>query len=229
MKGGPIFKIHVVLTSILLMIYAGCTKKTADYPAVIELVSNDSNFLKVNLIAFCRKNNVKETSVYAWKNHYALYDRFSDMEKMKNALEVSFPEMKIKVYDNPFYTFDRKLCADKDVAENWDNIILTANLVKDSAMQNEYMEYHRTQFEDWPEVSRGFCNADFQQLLVFRNGRQLMLVISIPQGEDLDDLNPKTTENNPRVDEWNRLMSRYQEGIEDAPPGKTWVFFKPVN
>jgi L-rhamnose mutarotase len=100
---------------------------------------------------------------------------------------------------------------------------MTANLVEDTVLQAEYMDYHARQPELFPEVAQGFCNASFQQVLVFRNGRQLMLVISIPAGEKLDDLNPKTMENNPRVDDWNAIMAHYQEGIEGTPPGTTWV------
>ncbi|RZK36771.1 MAG: L-rhamnose mutarotase, partial [Hymenobacter sp.] len=113
-------------------------------------------------------------------------------------------------------------------AGQWNNIILTANLVKDPAKQREYLRYHATQFAQWPEVAQGFCRASFQQLLVFRQGRQLLLVISIPHGESLDELNPKTTENNPRVNDWNRLMQQYQEGLPGTRPGETWVFLQPV-
>lgn len=56
-----------------------------------------------------------------------------------------------------------------------------------------------------------------------------MLVISIPKGESLDKLNPLTTKNNPKVDEWNKIMAKYQEGIAGTKKGETWVFFKPVN
>lgn len=91
------------------------------------------------------------------------------------------------------------------------------------------MAYHQTQFEKWPEISRGFCNAEFQRLAIFKNERQLMLIISIPKGKKLDDLNPKTTENNPRVEEWNAIMKKYQEGIEGAKPGEVWVFFKTID
>jgi L-rhamnose mutarotase len=96
-------------------------------------------------------------------------------------------------------------------------------MVPDPKLQKEYLDYHATQFEKWPEIAKGFCNAGFQQLLLFRNGRQLMLVISIPRGESLDKLNPKTTENNPKVEEWNKLMQKYQEGIEGTKKGKVWV------
>ncbi len=103
---------------------------------------------------------------------------------------------------------------------------MTANLVADTTLQREYLDYHKTQFEKWPELSNGFCNADFQQLLIYKNGHQLMLVISIPKGESLDKLNPKTTENNPRVNDWNALMKKYQEGISGTRKGETWVFLE---
>jgi hypothetical protein len=127
-----------------------------------------------------------------------------------------------------FYVFDRGVCNVKTTAEDWDNIILTANLVNNEALEKEYLDYHFTQYEKWPEVYKGFCKADFQQLLLFRSGRQLMLVISIPKGKTLDELNPKTTENNPKVDEWNVIMKKYQEGIEGTKPGEVWVEFKSI-
>ena len=55
-----------------------------------------------------------------------------------------------------------------------------------------------------------------------------MLVISVPKGKSLDELNPKTTENNPRVDKWNAIMGKYQEGIEGTKPGEKWIFLKNV-
>jgi hypothetical protein len=138
------------------------------------------------------------------------------------------PGSSVQLYAAPFYKFDRQRCTDKAVAKQWDNVLLTANLVPDERKQREYLQYHATQFEKWPEVATGFCNASFQQLLVFRQGRQLMLVISIPHGASLDELNPKTTLHNPRVDDWNTLMKQYQQGLPGTKPGETWVFLKQV-
>ncbi|WP_293687549.1 MULTISPECIES: L-rhamnose mutarotase [unclassified Spirosoma] len=96
-------------------------------------------------------------------------------------------------------------------------------MVADPRLLNEYLDYHATQFEKWSKVSDGFFNAQFQQLLLYRNGRQLMLVISIRKHKSLDKLNTKTTENNPRVDGWNTRMKKYQEGISGTSPGEVWV------
>ena len=121
------------------------------------------------------------------------------------------------------YQFSKYEHCKQTPAAEWEHTLLTCNLVDNVKLQQEYMDYHSTQFEKWPEVSQGFCNADFQQLQVFRNGRQLLLVISIPKGKTLAELNPKTTENNPRVNDWNTLMKKYQTGIEGTKADEVWV------
>jgi L-rhamnose mutarotase len=181
------------------------------------------------LLSLIKKQNLPLLSIYEWSNHLVVYGKNLNVNKLYNLTKGLYPGLTIRTYSHPFYTFNKQqCCVNSIIAPEWDNIILTANLVKDPKLQQEYLNYHATQFQKWPEVSKGFCNANFQQLLVFKNGRQLMLVISIPRGESLDKLNPKTTENNPRVNEWNKLMKKYQEGIPGTKPGEVWAFFKPL-
>ncbi|WP_321285970.1 L-rhamnose mutarotase [uncultured Sunxiuqinia sp.] len=220
-----------LLVLVLSLFFFACNDEgqKPDYPSIIELIAYDNNSLsKEMLTTFCAENGIDKNAVYNWENHWVLYSQFQELQQISEKLEANFANVTIKTYDQPFYSFDRTRCDDSSIAEEWDNILLTANLVEDTLKQSEYMEYHRTQFEEWPEVAQGFCNASFQQLLVFRTGRQLMLIISIPKGESLDELNPKTTENNLRVDEWNAQMSQYQEGLEEAPEGVVWLFLNPV-
>ena len=181
-----------------------------------------------SLVALCQKYKVPTSGIYTWQNHLIVYGRAASIQALQKNLAAIYAGNEVKCYAAPFYTFDRHYCTDKATAKQWDNIILTANLVPDKAKQQQYLSYHATQFQQWPEVAQGFCNASFQQLLVFRQGRQLMLVISIPKGASLDELNPKTSENNPRVDDWNALMKQYQEGVSGTAPGEVWVFLKPV-
>ena len=80
-----------------------------------------------------------------------------------------FPEAEVKVYHDLFYEFNRKHCNDNSNSQkNGIILLLTANLVADKKLQQEYLDYHATQFEKWPEVAKGFCNADFQQLLLYQ-------------------------------------------------------------
>ncbi|WP_316810016.1 L-rhamnose mutarotase [Pedobacter heparinus] len=180
---------------------------------------------KDSLQQVCMQQGIPASSVYHWNNRLLLYAAMASPENLMKKIRQQFNNAEVKLYDKAFYTFDRSTnCGQQEVKE-WDNIILSANLVKDEKLQKEYLNYHATQFEKWPEVAKGFCDADFQQLRIFKNGRQLMLVISIPKGASLDELNPKTSLNNPRVEEWNQVMKKYQEGIAGTKPGETWVFF----
>jgi hypothetical protein len=181
------------------------------------------------LLSLIKKQSLPLSAIYEWSNHLVVYGNILNINRLYKIIKRAYPDLTIKIYSHPFYIFKKQqYCVNSILAPQWDNIILTANLVKDPKLQQEYLNYHATQFKKWPEVANGFCNADFQQLLVFKNGRQLLLVISIPKGKSLNELNPKTTENNPRVDEWNKLMAKYQEGIPGTKPGEVWVFFSPL-
>ena len=210
-----------------ILLLAACSSQESKTSSIVELVDMDYRFSTTILTQFCRENKIELSTVYQWQNHWVIYGK-QNANELAEKIEKKFPKLKVNVYETSFYKFDRQKATKELPAKEWTNIIMTANLVADTIKQKEYMEYHLTQFEKWPEISKGFCNADFQQLLVFRTGRQLMLVISIPKGKTLDELNPKTTENNPQVDKWNKIMANYQEGIEDAPKGTTWVMFSSI-
>lgn len=228
---------YAIAILILLFMSFACSKKartgsTAEvYPSVVEIVFPDSLENTDKFLIILEKHGISKASVYQWRNHIVVYDLIDTVNVIENISTTMldlYPEVKMKFYGSPFYVFNRKYCDNKETAKEWDNIIMTANLVENQEKQQEYMNYHAIQTEQWPEVVNGFCNANFQQLFVYRNGRQLMLIISIPKGENLDELNPKTTENNPRVDEWNAIMAKYQEGIDGTKEGETWVVLPPL-
>jgi hypothetical protein len=198
-------------------------------PVIMELVVADTAGAAQKFTKLIKEQNLQPDALYQWKDHFVLFDVIKDTASVRKQLVNAFPKAIVKQYDSVAYAFDRTHCDSAGVAAQWDQVLLTANLVVDTEKQNEYLQYHATQFEKWPEVAKGFCHAQFQQLLVYKKERQLMLVISIPHGENVDQLNPKTTENNPRVDEWNRLMQQYQEGIPGTVPGEVWVFLQPVS
>jgi hypothetical protein len=201
-----------------------------DHPVIVEIVTAGANQIDVEkLNRVLAANDADSTALYNWQNRYVYFGKVKDVSVLSGRLRNAFPAAEIKVYHDLFYEFNRSHCEVENIAGEWQHIILTANLVNEPSLQKEYLDHHATQFEKWPEVSKGFCNADFQQLLLFRKDRQLMLVISIPKGKTLDELNPKTTQNNPRVDTWNALMKKYQEGIPGTKPGEVWVFLNPVD
>jgi hypothetical protein len=200
-----------------------------ELPVIIEIVAEKTSVDLQKLKEVLQQYKVNPNAIYQWNNRYVIFDKVQDVSVLRSKLQKMLPDTKLTVYYDAFYDFNRNHCADTAQAKEWEHIILTANLVNDPKLQREYMDHHATQFQKWPELSKGFCNASFQQLLLYRQGRQLMLVISIPKGTSLDQLNPKTSENNPRVDQWNALMKKYQEGIQGTKKGETWVFLKKLS
>lgn len=199
-----------------------------EHPEIIELVTAENTVPDlVKLKNFLQEEKIDSNAVYQWKNHCVVFAKIADVSVTAAKIGKLFPGALVKVYYDLFYQFDKAThCGNTGTAVEWDHSILTADLVADPVKQKEYFDYHATQFEKWPEVAQGFCNAGFQQLLVFRNGRQLMLVISTPKGKSLDELNPATTAGNPRMVEWNNRMKEYQQGIEGTQKGTSWVLLK---
>lgn len=199
-----------------------------EHPELIELVTGKNKLDIKRLKHFLLVHNVNPDNIYEWKNHYLIFDKIPDLTSFQSQLKKEFPDADVHPFYDLYYRFDRSRCADTIAAKEWKHIILTCNLVADKSKQQAYLNYHATQFEKWPEVAQGFCNASFQQLLGFKRGRQIVIVISIPKEKTLDELNPRTIENNPRVVEWNKIMAQYQEGIEGAKNGEIWTFFDKV-
>lgn len=227
---NPFIKIYCIANFVLILtlVLPSCKSEVKSIPSIIELVDTDSTVTNEKILQFCVANQIEKKSVFNWQNHWIFYTDQSSLETLDYKIRTEFQKEVINVYPEPFYNFNRKVFCKKEPAEKWQHIIMTANLVDNPVLQHEYMRYHEIQFNEWKEVPQGFCNADFQQVLVFKHDRQLMLVISFPEGKTLDELNPKTEENNPRVKEWNSIMSRFQVRIEDAPEGSTWVIFSEI-
>ncbi|MEH6306896.1 L-rhamnose mutarotase [Olivibacter sp. CPCC 100613] len=224
---------HIVYGLVWILLSSACTPfKTHDKSSnqLVQLVVDDEDDLSADLLADIRKTSEGETNLYQWKNRLLFYGAKKEADRFYQRCKTQFPKGTITRTSTPFYAFDRARCADGEKMEQAsDHIVLSANLVADSAMQKAYLSYHHRQFEEWPEVSEGFCRAEFQQVLLYKIGRQLLLVIDIPKGADFEALNKRTVENNPRVDKWNHLMAAYQEGLPDTKAGEVWVRFEVMN
>lgn len=182
---------------------------------VIEFTGKQPDFGLIRQLAF--RNGVVEPQFFRFENSWVMYALSNRKQQFYELVTTTFPDTGICLYDTPLYNFNRKQhCGETGCVTEWDHHLFSIGLAEDPAKQEQYMRYHENQWKEWPEVSEGFCRAQFQQLQVFRNGNRLMLIISIPRGEDLDELNKWTTKDNPRVDEWNAIMRTLQKGIEKS-------------
>eukprot|EP01035_Chromulina_nebulosa_P009684 gene9684-13063_t len=99
---------------------------------VVELVGDSINTAALEDF-YANKDWIGQ--IYKWNNHYVFYGYGPEPEKVVTNLRQSFAGTEVKMYNQPLYEFTRERCADKTTVSQWDDILLTANLVPDTAMQ----------------------------------------------------------------------------------------------
>ncbi len=100
------------------------------------------------------------------------------------------------------------------------------DLKNDPEIIAKYKEYHRNV---WPEVVESLKEIGITAMKIYLSGNHLFMYF-----EAVDDFDPARdfqgyTEQNPRADEWNTLMSSYQAKVSEAGPDDWWAPMELVN
>jgi L-rhamnose mutarotase len=96
---------------------------------------------------------------------------------------------------------------------------LTLDLKDDPGLIAEYRRYHE---KIWPEITESIRDAGIDDLEIYLLGNRLFMVMEVNDSfsfeakELSDSLNPK-------VQEWERLMWRFQQALPRAKPGEKWL------
>lgn len=101
---------------------------------------------------------------------------------------------------------------------------LALDLKDDPALIAEYERYHEAV---WPEVLQSLRETGITDMEIYRVENRLVLVMDTADDFSLDR---KATLDaaNPKVQEWETLMWRYQQALPTAQPGQKWVPMKRV-
>lgn len=195
-------------------------------PVFVQVYDPNNQISSDELARFVTGQGGDASQIYHWKDYSLIKTDDGVGKKIASAWVANYPKIEFKVFNDLFYTFDRTRCGDAGEEKDVDYVLLTTKLVDDEKKQQMYFDYHDKQFEQWPEVADGFCNAGFEEVLLYRKDNQLMLYISFPKGSRFEDIDPLTIKDNPKVVEWNKLMGGFQEGIKGTAADETWVFYK---
>ena len=101
---------------------------------------------------------------------------------------------------------------------------LALDLKDDPALIAEYERYHEAV---WPEVLQSLHDAGITDMEIYRVENRLVLVMDTADDFSLDRKAAMDAAN-PKVQEWETLMWRYQEALPSAKPGQKWVPMKKV-
>jgi len=98
------------------------------------------------------------------------------------------------------------------------------DLKDDADLIAEYEKYH---IEVWPEVLKSIKDAGISDMEIYRCGNRLFM--SMETTADYDAERKKQMDlNNPKVQEWENLMWKYQQALPFANPGEKWIEMKQI-
>ncbi len=98
------------------------------------------------------------------------------------------------------------------------------DLVDDPTMIAEYEKYHE-KIRD--EIAKSITDSGITAMEIYRLGNRLFMIM---ETEDHFSFEKKAEmdANNPKVQEWENLMWKYQQALPMAKDGEKWVLMKQI-
>jgi L-rhamnose mutarotase len=103
---------------------------------------------------------------------------------------------------------------------------LTLDLKDDPALIEEYKHYHQAD-HIWPEVMEQIRSNGVLSEEIYIAGVKMVMILRTTD-EFSFDAKLAADLANPRMQEWERLMLKYQEPAPNAQPGKQWVLMQKI-
>ncbi len=95
---------------------------------------------------------------------------------------------------------------------------LTLDLKKDPALVAQYKLFHQ---KIWPEISKSIRDAGIEDMEIYLLGTRMFMIMEVNESFSFES-KAKSDQENPKVQEWEDLMLKFQQPLEGAAPGEKW-------
>ena len=101
---------------------------------------------------------------------------------------------------------------------------LTLDLRDDPELIAEYRRHHE---HVWPEVLQSIRGAGIVGLEIYLLGTRMCMVMEV---NDQFSFEAKSAadRSNPKVQEWEQLMWKFQKALPEARPGEKWLLMEKI-
>jgi L-rhamnose mutarotase len=93
------------------------------------------------------------------------------------------------------------------------------DLKDDPALIAEYKRYHE---KIWPEVTQSIRESGILDMEIYLLGARMFMIMEVTEQFSFE-AKARTDEQNPKVQEWERLMWKFQQALPQAKPGEKWI------
>lgn len=101
---------------------------------------------------------------------------------------------------------------------------LALDLKDDETLIAEYEAHHRSV---WNEVRISITEAGIESMEIYRFGNRLFMIMTVTDSFSFEKKNAADAKNE-KVQEWERLMWKYQQPLPGAPDGVKWVLLDKI-
>ncbi|HVI45964.1 MAG TPA: L-rhamnose mutarotase [Chitinophaga sp.] len=101
---------------------------------------------------------------------------------------------------------------------------LALDLVDDPQLISEYEAYHR---DVWPEIKKSITDGGITGMEIYRAGNRLFMIMEVNDTFSFERKGAMDA-TNPKVQEWEQLMWKYQQALPVAKPGEKWIIMDKI-
>jgi L-rhamnose mutarotase len=103
---------------------------------------------------------------------------------------------------------------------------LALDLVDDPSLIAEYQHWHKAE-NGWPEVKKSIQDSGIIDMQIYQVGNRLFMIM---ETEDSFSFERKAQMDaaNPKVQEWEQLMWKFQQPLPWANEGEKWVLMNKI-
>jgi L-rhamnose mutarotase len=96
---------------------------------------------------------------------------------------------------------------------------LTLDLKDDPNLIEEYKRHHQSV---WPEILRSIRESGIEDMEIYLRGTRMFMIMEVNEKFSFA-AKGEADRNNPRVQEWENLMWKFQQPLAGSKPGEKWM------
>jgi L-rhamnose mutarotase len=101
---------------------------------------------------------------------------------------------------------------------------LALDLKDDPQLIAEYKKHHQ---KIWPEITQSIKDAGIEDLEIYRLGTRMFMIMEVNDSFSFG-AKAKADRENPKVQEWEQLMWKFQQPVPGARPGEKWILMERI-
>ncbi len=103
---------------------------------------------------------------------------------------------------------------------------LALDLVNEPALIAEYENWHKAE-NGWPEIKKSILDSGITDMEIYRTGNRLFMIMETDSNFSFDRKATMDAANS-KVQEWEKLMWKFQQPMPWATNGEKWILMDKI-